>query len=301
MTFKLRNCPKMTFRIFIFCIFISCSFQCIAEDKIALLFLTRSTPNHADVWKKLLKEAPGKYNVYVHSKEPMGDAFFQKRRISNIVSTTWSIHVKAWQALLQEAVKDKDNVQFAFLSEACIPLHSLKHIYSIITRDPRTHIAFARPWWDSNNPRELHTIDKEFRWGNAEWMVLNRKHAELVASDRAVIRLVSRHENDQESYFATLFAIHGCLFDDLCAHSYTYVNWNNATNGGASPYSFTDVSNFNDALLDEAYNGGALFARKFSKEYPSEDILQMIENSKLVSLRADPKESMTQNLSLETH
>lgn len=112
-------------------------------------------------------------------------------------------------------------------------------------------------------------------------MVLNRKHAELVAADRGVIRIVSRHENDQESYFATLFAIHGCLFNDLCAHSYTYVNWKNATNGGASPYTFSEVNDFNEALIDEAYKGGALFARKFSGEYPSDAILRRIEQAEL--------------------
>lgn len=270
------------FRLPFVLLFICCTFKCVAGDKIALLFLTRSTPNHADVWKKLLKDAPGKYNIYVHSKEPMDDPFFQKHRISKIVPTTWSIHVRAWQALLQEAVKDQDNVRFAFLSEACIPLFSLKYIYSVIMSDPRTHMAFAKPWWDQYNPRELHTIDKEFRWGNPEWMVLNRKHAELVAADRAVIRIVSRHENDQESYFATLFAIHESLFDDLCAHSYTYVNWNNATNGGASPYTFKEESDFNNALIDEAYKIGALFARKFSEEYPAKAILQRIKHSKFL-------------------
>lgn len=221
----------------------------------------------------------------------MKDPFFQKHRISKIVPTTWSIHVKAWQALLQEAVKDPENVQFAFLSEACIPLYSLKHIYSVIMKDPRTHMAFARPWWDQYNPRELHTIDPEFRWGNAEWMVLNRKHAELVAGDRAVIRIVSRHENDQESYFSTLFAIHGCLLDNLCAHSYTYVNWKNATNGGASPYTFTEVNDFNEALLDEAHEGGALFARKFAEEYPSEAILGRIQrkDAKALSRKENSK------------
>lgn len=272
--------------IFSFCLFAAFHPMAIAKEKIALLFLTRSTPNHPELWKKLLKEAHGKYNVYIHSKEPMEDAFFQQYRINKIVPTSWSVHVKAWQALIQEAVKDADNVYFAFLSEACIPLYSLDYIYSEITSDPRTHMVFAGPWWPQSDPRELHTIDLKYRYGNAEWMVLNRKHAEFVASDRTFIRLIARHPHDQESYFSSFFALNGSLFDDLCCHSYTYVNWENAINDGASPYHFSEINAFNHGLIEEAYAMGALFARKFTPEYPWEQIWKMIRHrTKLKALK----------------
>lgn len=248
----------------------------IGQDKIALLFLTKSAPNHPELWKELLKECPNKFNMYFHSKEPIQDPFFQKYRIEKIVPTSWSIHVKAWQMLIQEAIKNPENQYFAFLSESCIPLYSLDYIYQEITKDQRTHMAFARPWWPTWSPREIQSICKEFRHGNTEWMVLNRKHAELISHDRAIIRIIARHQNDQESYFSTFFAINGCLYEEICNHSYTYINWEYAINNGANPYQFEEVSDFNKKLITEAYSIGALFARKFTKEYPWKKILKMI-------------------------
>lgn len=257
-------------------IFCSCPASASAKQKIALLFLTRQAPNHPELWKKLLADSRSQYSVYFHSKEPIPDPFFERYRIAKIVPTNWSIHVKAWQALIQEAIKDPENAYFVFLSEACIPLYSLDYIHKIITADSRSHMAFAGPWWPASHPRELHTIDPAYRFGNTEWMVLNRKHAESIAADRAIIRIVSRHPHDQESYFATFFALNQLLDDNLCNHSYTYVNWEHAVNNGASPYHFSGVSEFNEALINHAYSIGALFARKFTPEYPWEILWQMI-------------------------
>ena len=256
----------------------TCPLQLAAKDKIALLFLTRSDPNHPTLWKTLISEASKKYTVYIHSKEPMQDPFFQQYRIDKIVPTTWAIHAKAWHALIQEAIKNPENKYFAFISESCIPLYSLDHIYSAITHDSRTHMAFAKPWWPKDCPTEVHSIPPEYRHGNTEWMVLNRKHAELVANDRAIIRIIARHTQDQESYFSTFFAISNALVEDICNHSYTYIDWEHNTNNGANPYSFAEVSSFNDGLIDYAYSIGALFARKFTKEYPEMSLLQMIRN-----------------------
>lgn len=247
-----------------------------AKDKVALLFLTQSAPNHPDLWKILLSEAPDRFNLYFHSKEPIDDPYFQQYRIAKIVPTTWSIHVKAWQVLLQEAIKDPENTRFAFLSESCVPLYSLRCIYTKIMSDSFTHMFYRRPWWTPDNPRELRSIHPKFRYGNWEWIILNREHAELVAADRTLIKIVSRHENDQESYFATLFALHGCLFDQTVNKTYTYMNWEHAVNGGASPYPFMEVSAFNDSLIEEAYKSEALFGRKFSSEYPTQELLTMI-------------------------
>lgn len=250
-----------------------------AKDKVALLFLTRSAPNHPELWKTLLSEAPDRFNLYFHSKEPLEDPYFQPHRIAKIVPTSWSIHAKAWQVLLQEAIKDPENVRFVFLSESCIPLYSLRCIYTKIMSDTFTHMFFRRPWWPVDNPRELRSVKPKFRYGNWEWMILNRNHAELVAADRKLIKIVAKHENDQESYFATLFAMHGCLEDQTINQTYTYMNWEHAVNGGASPYPFKEVSFFNDALIEEAYQSGALFARKFSSEYPTQELLNMVRKN----------------------
>lgn len=244
------------------------------KGKVALLFLTNAHPNHPKLWQTLL-EASDNYNVYIHSKDPISIPFFQQYRIDTIVSTSWSIHVRAWQVLIQAALKNPENQWFAFLSESCIPLYSLDRIYKSILDDPSSHIAFAGPWWPTYSPREIQELYPEFRMGNHEWMLLNRKHAEIVAQDRAIIRIISKHPNDQESYFGCLFAVYNCLHE-ICNHTHTYINWKYAEDAGCHPYTFRAVNAFNDALIAEAYASRALFARKFSKDYPEDVLLKMI-------------------------
>lgn len=247
----------------------------LPDEKVALLFLTREELNHPRLWQELLEDCPDRFSVYIHSMAPLQDTFFAPYRIPQIVPTTWSIHAKAWQILLQEALKDPENQRFVFLSESCIPLYRLGEIYDVLIDDPRSHMAFARPWWQKTSRRELQEVEEEFRFGNNEWMILNRRHAEIIAQDNMLIRIASRHSNDQESYFASLLAIHDCLHE-VCNHSFTYVNWKNATNKGASPWCFEEPSAFNDGLLDTAYTRSALFARKFAKTYPEDVLLNMI-------------------------
>lgn len=180
----------------------------------------------------------------------------------------------------QDALKDQDNQKFIFVSESCIPLYSLSSIYEFIMKDDCTYMTYARRWWPIHSPREVHELSPEFRYGNMEWVVLNRAHAELIAKDKSIIKIISRHDHDQESYFATLFAIHNCL-DAVCNHSYTYTDWDHPTNGGRSPWVFNEVSEFNDELIEEAYLIGSLFARKFTINYPEGILLQMIRDHKL--------------------
>lgn len=264
--------------ILLACFFLS-SFSILTakqpKDKIALLFLTRQDLNHPKLWQELLEEATGKYTIYFHSKEELVEPFFKPFRIHKIVPTSWSIHVRAWQVLIQEALRDTSNQWFAFLSESCIPLYSLNHIYKHIKKDGNSHVCHAGPWWPQDSPREIHELYPEYRLGNWEWIVLSRKHAEIVAKDRALIGIIAKHPNDQESYFGCLFAVYGCLHE-ICNHTYTYANWRYSENNGCHPHCFKEVNELNASLLEEAYADGHLFARKFAKEYPQSELLHMI-------------------------
>lgn len=257
-------------------------------DTIALLFLTNRHPNHPRMWQKLLKKSKDKYSVYIHSKNKIDDLYFQKYRIAKTVPTSWSIHVRAWHVLLQEGLKDPNNKWFAFLSDSCIPLYTLDYIYDIISSDGRSHIAYAGPWWPEYFPREIAELLPEYRFGNSEWMVLSREHAEIVANDRSILKVVSQHANDQESYFGCLFAVQGILHE-LCNHSYTFVDWAHPEGNGAHPHTFHEQNELNDQLLNKAYAEGALFARKFSSSYPEHLLVDMIKKRSQSAQREQSK------------
>lgn len=242
-------------------------------DKVALLFLTRKELNHSRIWQSLLEQAKDQFTVYIHSKEPMEDSYFKQFRIPTIVPTEYLYHGKAWQVLLQAALKDHRNVQFIYLSESCTPLYALTEIYHYLIRDPRSYMRYSAPWWLRDSEREIVEIPVEHRWGNAEWIILNRKHAGLVAEDQDILPLASRHMNsDHEGYPSSLLSLKGCL-DEVIYRQTTYANFTPPE--GPAPYHFRYDSPLEANYIHQAKRGGALFARKFTPEFPSERLLSI--------------------------
>jgi hypothetical protein len=245
------------------------------RDKIALLFLTRSELNHPDLWRELLQESKDRFKIYIHSKEGMKDLFFKRYCVFPTVPTSWEKHVRAWQVLIREALKDPRNKKFVFLTESCVPLYSLRYIYDVLMRDSSTHMQYSRPWWNRHD-RDVVEIAPKYRWGNSEKIVLNRKHAEIVANDEKIIDIISQHWSDAESYFACLLAIHGRLHE-VENHLCFYELWDLSGWCGEYPYPFSEVSEYNNNLIDLAYSDSAhLFIRKITKSYPQSALLNMI-------------------------
>lgn len=250
--------------------------------KVALLFLTREDLNFPDLWKNELQACAHLYNIYVHSKKPMQHPFFKPYRISKIVPTSWARHVKAWQALLQEALKNPENVKFVFVTESCMPLYRLSTIYRVLTQDPFSYMEYKRPWW-AGTERTVREIDPKHFYGSWEFVVLNRQHAQLIANDRTIIEIVARYPLDIESYFATFFSLQNCL-TEFVNRTYTYMNWEHLNKGGAHPHEFEHYNPLSEQLIKEAYEQGCLFLRKVAKTFPEEVWLSYMQNSELKPL-----------------
>lgn len=120
-----------------------------APNKIAFLFLTMGDIHQPSVWTRYL-ENKLKYSVYVNPKYPdlVQTPWLKDRIISKRVENTgWGFITEAYHNLLEESMKDKDNVKFVFISESCIPLKSFDAFYTkMMTDDLRTsYIKFMRP------------------------------------------------------------------------------------------------------------------------------------------------------------
>ena len=119
-------------------------------------------------------------------------------------------------------------------------------------------------------------LPKEHRWVNQEWVIFNRTHAEVVASDSYVVDIVSRHRSDSESYFSILLSFYGYLHDsNVVDRQTTYVNWVFGKDG--HPYMFRENNEFTLSLMQEAKAQGSLFARKFSRSFPEKDLKEFIK------------------------
>jgi len=117
--------------------------------KVAFLFLTKQKIQNAEVWKRFFKDAPrDRYSIYVH--ESRGDersaeeavyqplAEYGARKLP-FINGTWcalgGMHAGAMHMMLQ----DPSNVQFAVLSETCIPLKSFAYVYrELVELSPKT-------------------------------------------------------------------------------------------------------------------------------------------------------------------
>lgn len=256
--------------------------------KIALLFLTRQDLHHPHFWEAILKPHLDKFSVYIHSKNPLKHPFFQPYRIPQIIETTHLIHVKAWQALIQEALKNPAHTHFIFLSESCTPLYPLEVIYQALMQTPDSYMRYSRPWWERDHEREVTELPYEHRWGNAEWAILNRKHAELIAQDHEVIEKISRHPHDQESYPSSLFSLHHCL-NEVVYRQTTYASFVHPT--GPYPYHFTEMNPLNASYIQNAKRGGCFFARKFTPSFPEDQLYPIMEER----LLPFPPESLFSN------
>jgi hypothetical protein len=246
--------------------------------KIALLFLTRKELNHPRVWQKMLEEANGLFSLYIHSKEPMEDVYFEKYRISTTVPTSYLIHNRAWQVLLQEALKEESNVKFIYLSESCMPLYPLKVLYHYLINQPESYMRYGTPRWPREDEREVNEIPIEHRYTNAEWIILNRQKASLITEDQTIIELCAKHIHDQESYPSSFFSLKGCL-QEVFYRQTTYASFIKPT--GPYPYHFQDYTPVEANYINNAKRGGCLFARKFTPEFPSE-MLFSIANQRLM-------------------
>ena len=243
--------------------------------KIALLFLTISDVNHEAYWKEFLKGHDAQYSLYVHSKNGVSEgSFFKPFQLPYSVPTTWANTMKAQAALLREAVKDPGNQKFIFLTETTIPIRDFETIYRRVFEDQNSIFDFVpNPHLDQRNlalynPERILPLPAAVQYKNSSWIILNRKHAELLAQDSHFIELTSQYPIDNEHYPSTFLAMTGHLGEVtnryLTLDFWAYSN----PRDNHYPFTFYDLQDELEwgLLLKTMQSDEHLFARKFTKE-----------------------------------
>lgn len=262
-------------RLFLFCLCFSVEMfgsESGQKKKIALMFLTIEELNQSSLWQEYLKGNEDKFNVYIHSKNPILDPFFSKYRIKKIVPTKWGHICVAVRNLIQEATKKEENYKFVLLSESCVPLVTPKRLYEELTKDDETYLLWTDPWWREDNPRTLQCFPQEYRKGNHTWFILNREHALICAEDEEFNEISNAYPVSDESYMSTLLNFHGKL--QVSRRTLTFVDWTRSKK--SRPYEFKEFNAADFQLLQRSKEEGYLFARKFSAEYPKSVLKKMI-------------------------
>ncbi len=234
-------------------------------SKIAFLFLVISDVYHQPTWREFFSEAPPKsFSLYVHSKEQVPEkSWFKLHEIPNTVPTEWGNLMPAHQELLREALKDKANTKFIFLSESTIPLKNFAHVYQQVFKHSLSQFDFCQ---EVHNYRKYGNIAIEKVYKNSQWVILNRKHSSLIVQDKDVISEMTSGGSlsfSEEHYPSTFLGLLG-LHNEIVKQDCTLVIW--PPGGGAHPYTFQSLTNDKYIVkLHEALNDPEmLFARKFS-------------------------------------
>lgn len=256
--------------------------------KIAFLFLTISGMYHEGHWQDFFKNNDGRYSIYIHSKESLKEtnSLFKNYEIPAKVETTWENTMRAQIALLKEALKDLQNEKFVFLSESTIPLQDFDTVYDAVMATDKSIFPYCEnvhqdktrsgTFWNYHNyqPHQiLYPIPAKLQFKNPQWVILNRKHAQLMVDDTLFIDIVTRYICDNEHYPSTFLAIKGLLHSEVMNLQTTYDDWI-ATSSPSSPYTFTNLKDADQfkiivrALQMKLYSQQMqyLFGRKFAKE-----------------------------------
>lgn len=234
-------------------------------QKIAFLFLIREKLFHANYWQLFFAGHEKKLSVYVHAKEKMAnDAYLKMHELPVKVPTSWANTMAAQLALLQEALKDKGNKRFVFVSESTIPLQDFNPVYKKLMS------TFKSYFWHMPNPyvhevtRNLQPLTADKQFTNFQWVVLNRKHAQLLVDSADEYRFIMQYECDNEHYPSTVLAEHNELTNVICQDT-TFVVW--PAEHGAHPITFTDLGDFLEMrVVKQGIQNGHLFARKFAQD-----------------------------------
>ncbi|KQK09316.1 uncharacterized protein LOC100841428 isoform X2 [Brachypodium distachyon] len=243
--------------------------------KVAFLFLARAGLPLDFLWDAFFRNGDeGKFSVYVHSspgfvfdRTTTGSPYFYGRQLAKSVKVDWGepTMVEAEKMLFAAALEDPANQRFVLLSDSCGPLYNFSHTYTYLMASPKSVVDSFTDKADMRyNPSMSPVIPKDKWRKGSQWVMLIRKHAEVVVGDKHVFQLFRKHckmvvtkallgrrlnarrlgfvfrrkqkgadekEHDcipDEHYVQTLFSIKG-LENELERRTLTYTSWNQSS------------------------------------------------------------------------
>lgn len=242
--------------------------------KIAFCFLIYDIINHEELWHSFFKNVDtNKYTIYIHYKFNKPLKYFEKYKLTNCIETKYAdiTLVKAQNLLLQEAITDKENKHFIFVSGSCIPLKSFDHVYDNLNEG---HSYFNISQQSECFPRcktTLNYIDKKYIQKASQWCILNRKHTELMLNnDDYLTWFEYTYAPDEHCYITNIFynnlQYEITTTQNVANDATTFTNWR----GMDYKYpSYNELKNYSFITNDELLyllDSKCLFGRKFNKE-----------------------------------
>ncbi|CAI0456148.1 unnamed protein product [Linum tenue] len=171
--------------------------------KIAFLFIARNRLPLEVVWDVFFKGEESRFSVFVHSRPGFlfneattRSEYFLDRQLNDSIQVDWggASMIEAERILLRHALEDPSNKRFVFLSDSCIPLYNFSYTYDYIMSTSTSFVdSFADTKEGRYNPKMDPVIPVDNWRKGSQWVVLTRKHAEVVVQDSTVFPAFQKH------------------------------------------------------------------------------------------------------------
>lgn len=176
----------------------------LQRPKIAFLFIARNRLPLDVVWNAFFRdEKENKFSIFVHSrpgfllnKATTRSVYFLNRQLNDSIQVDWgeASMIQAERILLRSALLDPLNERFVFLSDSCIPLYNFSYIYDYIMSTSTSFVdSFADTKEGRYNPKMDPVIPVHNWRKGSQWVVLTRKHAQIVVEDDTVFPMFQQH------------------------------------------------------------------------------------------------------------
>lgn len=174
------------------------------KPKIAFLFIARNRLPLDVVWDAFFKgDRVQRFSIFIHSrpgflfnKATTRSAYFYGRQVSDSIQVDWgeATMILAERILLKNALRDSYNQRFVFVSDSCIPLYNFSYSYDYIMSTSSSFVdSFADTKEGRYNPK-MNPVVPVHNWRKgSQWVILTRKHAEVVVKDDAIFPVFQQH------------------------------------------------------------------------------------------------------------
>ena len=250
------------------------------DKKIALCFLIYDKINHEELWYNWLKNVDkNKYNIYIHYKENKPLKYFEKYKIKENIPTSWAdiSLVLAQNLLYKEALKDKDNKHFIFISGSCIPIKIFNYVYNYLNpRYSYFNIMIDKNIYQKCN-KALEFVDKKYIKKASMNSILNRKHTLILLKNEYLIKnwFTNVDVPDEHAYITLLYYFnlqHNIKITNNLSYSTTFTGWPDMSDyklfdksklSKNQPNEYDEICN---EELEYLVKSESLFARKFNEK-----------------------------------
>lgn len=240
--------------------------------KISFLFMIYDSIHLEELWNIFfLNIDPSLYSIYIHYKYDKPLRYFEKFKLKNCIETLYAhvSQISCINLLLREALMDKENEHFIFVSQSCIPMKSFHVIYQLL--DPSKSYFNVMPQTQcfprcdsllSHIPREH--IQKSYTWN-----IYNRKHANVMLEEENTIDLYRSVYGPDEIYFITSMYRRGLENEIITTpnsaqDATTFTNWDDMNYRYVSTYSLKNYDEISKEELMYLLQSKCLFGRKFN-------------------------------------